>query len=52
MRSKMWHSGRNESARSSGPSTFAKTREAASTFETMLAWLSITPLGRPVVPEV
>ena len=51
MRSKMWQSGRNERATSSGPKT-GKTAAAAATLETMLPWVSITPLGSPVVPEV
>jgi hypothetical protein len=51
MRSKMWHRGRKERATSLGPNT-GKAAMAASTLETMLWWVSITPLGSPVVPEV
>ncbi len=51
VRSKLWHRGRNDSATSSGPRmgmAFAPAR----TFETRLPWVSITPFGSPVVPEV
>ena len=50
MRSKMWHSGRNESVVSVGRRV--TTRRQASTLETMFACVSIAPLGSPVVPEV
>jgi hypothetical protein len=46
----MWESGRKESV-SSCPSN-AKASAEATTFEVMFPWVSITPLGSPVVPEV
>jgi hypothetical protein len=46
----MWDSGRNESV-SSSPSK-AKARAEATTFEVMFPWVSITPFGSPVVPDV
>ena len=48
--SKVWWSGSTESSRSRGPK--AKVRATASTFESRLACESITPLARPMVPEV
>ena len=51
MRSKMWHRGRKDRATSSGPKS-EKMGALATTLETMLLWVSITPLGSPVVPEV
>ncbi len=50
MRSKMCESGRNESEVSSGRSS--TTFRHASTFEAMFEWVSMAPLGSPVVPEV
>ena len=50
MRSKMWHSGRNDRHRSVGP--IPTTLRQADTLEAMLPWVSIAPLGSPVVPEV
>ncbi len=51
MRSKMWQRGRNERATSCRSSP-AKAAVEAFTLKTMLEWVSITPLGSPVVPEV
>ncbi len=50
MRSKMWLSGRNDRHESVGSSR--TTWRHASTFEAMLSWVSMAPLGSPVVPEV
>ena len=50
MRSKMWQSGRKESARSPGRNDTRSQHD--SQFDTMFECVSITPLGSPVVPEV
>ena len=50
MRSNECDSGRNESA--VNLPSMSSTAMAASTFDAMLWWVSITPLGVPVVPLV
>ena len=50
MRSNAWLSGRNDNASSS--SVTAITESEARMLLTMFPWLSITPFGSPVVPEV
>ena len=50
MRSKAWLSGRNDSASSSSVTEI--TESEARMLLTMFPWLSITPFGSPVVPEV
>ena len=47
---KQWNIGTAQRPRSSG--VIRRWRTVACAFETTLAWLSITPLGRPVVAEV
>lgn len=49
-RSAMWAIGRKEVIRS--PNSTGTTSSAAAVFVTMLRWLSWTPFGGPVVPEV
>ncbi len=39
-------------ARHSSPSTSGRMCTATCTFDQMLLWVSITPLGSPVVPDV
>ena len=51
VRSKLWQSGRKLSAVHSW-FTIGKTFSAARTLWTRLPWVSMTPLGSPVVPEV
>ncbi len=51
VRSKEWQRGRKERQTSSGPN-MRKTLAAARTLLTRFAWVSMTPLGSPVVPEV
>ena len=46
----MWESGRKE--RHSSSSVKLKRATQVVTFEAMLPWVSITPFGSPVVPEV
>ena len=46
----MWYSGSTASTRSVGSSPCSALMAAA--LAARLAWVSITPLGRPVVPEV
>ncbi len=48
--SKVWCSGSTESIPSLTPNS--KTRDSSDTMKVKLRWLSITPLGLPVVPEV
>jgi hypothetical protein len=50
VRSKTWDRGRNDRAVSSLQKSM--TSVSARTLLTKLAWLSMTPLGWPVVPEV
>ena len=50
MRSAMWLSGRNDSSRS--PSRCATATPSSRCVHMMLAWLTIAPLGGPVVPLV
>ena len=50
VRSKAWLSGRNDSASSS--STGVTIVSTPSTLETTASWVSMTPFGSPVVPEV
>ena len=50
MRAKTWLYGSTDIATSSGPSTIASVETRV--FRTRFCWLSITPLGFPVVPEV
>ena len=49
---KMCASGRNSSTEPSTLSSSARTWRVPWTSETRLRWVSSTPLGRPVVPEV
>ena len=50
IRSATWLSGRNDRNRS--PSRMWTTEAALRSVHMMLAWLTITPLGGPVVPLV
>ncbi len=50
MRSKMCDSGRKLRVESVGPTE--NDSRALITFDQMLSWVSITPLGSPVVPDV
>ena len=45
-----WESGKNDMQRMPGPNP--KASQKALMFDAMLACVSITPLGTPVVPEV
>jgi hypothetical protein len=51
MRSKTWQRGRKLKAVSLVPRPTKSLMEDW-TFDTRLSWVSITPLGSPVVPEV
>ena len=46
----MWAEGRKEMLRP--PGSISKTSSQARHSATMLAWVSCTPFGGPVVPEV
>jgi len=50
MRSRTWDRGRNDSTVSLSEN--ARISEAAWMLESRLAWVRMTPLGTPVVPEV
>ncbi len=50
MRSKLCETGRNDRIVSAGVTSNADAD--AIMFETRLRWVSITPLGTPVVPDV
>jgi hypothetical protein len=52
IRSNTWHRGRKDNTASSGPSREKISRAQVATFDPMFAWVNITPLGSPVVPEV
>ncbi len=47
---KEWASGRKRSCLSVGPRMFSSAMDSPSKIQ--LSWVSITPLGLPVVPEV
>ena len=48
----VWASGRNSRLRSSGPSIDATASRFCFTLARRLPWVSMHPLGRPVVPDV
>ncbi len=51
-RSYEWASGRNETARSSGPLGQFIIRSMLTAVHSALRWVVATPLGGPVVPDV